>query len=210
VTLLRPSGHVWYAAYGSNLHPARFGCYIGGGRPLGSRRVYEGCRDRRLPERQAALRIRGRLSFGGRSRVWGGGMAFYDPTGDGEVLVRAYRIGVDQLADVVAQESRRPVGTLELAGGRDGHYAAPSSVYETVLHVGEQEGEPMLTLTSLRAPTPGPPSGDYLRTILAGLAEPDGFDLTPSEQVSYLLGAAGVAPTWSVDRLADLVAERHP
>ena len=36
---------IWYAAYGSNLDPARFDVYLYGGRPDGGSREYPGTRD---------------------------------------------------------------------------------------------------------------------------------------------------------------------
>lgn len=76
---------MWYVAYGSNLSSERFACYVVGGRPAGARRTYEGCRDPSPPRRTSAIWLPGRLVFGGTSRAWGGGMAFYDPDGDGRV-----------------------------------------------------------------------------------------------------------------------------
>ena len=56
------------------------------------------------------LDLPGTLVFSGRSRVWGGGMAFHDLTGPGTVVARAYRLTFGQLSDLVSQESRHPVG----------------------------------------------------------------------------------------------------
>jgi hypothetical protein len=192
---------VWYVAYGSNMRAARFGCYISGGQPGGARRTYLGCRDRSPPRRDVGIHLAGGLSFAGRSRVWGGGVAFYDPHSGGEVAARAYLLTFGQLSDVVAQETRRPVGNdLVLGGGR--RWATPSGVYETLLHVDDRDGFPMVTLTSLQNLEPTPPTAPYLRTMLEGLHEV--FDWTAQERVRYLLRAPGIAPAWTASRLLAL------
>lgn len=184
---------VWYVAYGSNMCAARFHCYLAGGRPVGARRTYAGCRDRTPPARRVATVLPGRLVFAGRSTVWGGGMAFYDPAAAGQLAARAYTLSFGQLLDVVAQEIRHPVGSALVPGERVGHgWALPSGVYETLLHVGDLDGLPMFTLTSLRALEPRTPSAPYLRTVLAGLAET--FGCTAEQRAAYLLHAPGVTP----------------
>jgi hypothetical protein len=194
---------VWYVAYGSNMRAARFGCYISGGRPRGARRTYAGCRDQSPPHRDVGIRLAGGLTFAGMSTVWGGGMAFYNPDADGELAARAYLLTFGQLSDVVAQEGRRSVGSdLALHSAVDGRWAAPSHVYETLLHVGDWDGVPMLTLTSLQNLEPTPPSAAYLRTMLDGLGE--AFGWTADERVRYLLRAPGVAPAWTASRLGQL------
>src|SRR3954467_542512 len=101
---------VWYVAYGSNLALDRFRCYLAGGRPVGGMRVYAGCRDTREPERIVSLQIPGGLGFAGESGVWGGGMAFYDPSAPGLVAGRGYLVTAEQLGDIAAQEMRREPG----------------------------------------------------------------------------------------------------
>jgi len=194
---------VWYVAYGSNMHAARFGCYISGGRPRGTRRTYLGCRDQSPPHRDVGIHLPGGLTFAGRSSVWGGGVAFYNPRADGEVAARAYLLTFGQFSDVVAQEVRRPVGSdLTLGREVDGLWAAPSNVYETLLQVDRRDGFPMLTVTSLQNLDPSPPSASYLRTMLDGLGEVFGW--TADARVQYLLRAPGVAPVWSANRLVAL------
>ena len=200
------SDAVWYVAYGSNLSAERFGCYLAGGRPHGSLRTYDGCRDPSLPRRTAAVWLRGSLGFGGESRVWRGGMAFYDPGGDGRVAARAYLVTFAQFGDILAQESRRPAGTpYALGEGADGRHVAFGGVYDTVLHLGDADGAPRLTLAAGDPPPTGPPSAAYLRTILAGLG--DGFGLTADERADYLLRAAGVGPAWDRTALRDLALD---
>lgn len=108
---------VWHVTYGSNLSEARFRCYLGGGRPVGGTRLYTGCRDPRSPRRRVALELPGGLYFAGESSVWSGGRAYFDPRYAGQVAARAYLVTAGQFSDVVAQETRRPVGTdLRLHG----------------------------------------------------------------------------------------------
>ena len=199
---------VWYVAYASNLSAARLRSYLAGGRPPGSRRTYQGGRDPSPPSASVRLDLPGTLVFSGRSRVWGGGMAFHDLTGTGTVVARAYRLTFGQLSDLVSQESRHPVG-LDLAEvGPDGDWRTPSEVYETLAPLGEHTGLPMLTLTSRRPLDEAAPSAAYLRTILRGLHEVTGW--SPERRAAYLLGARGVTPHWGVAELVALCDEVQP
>jgi hypothetical protein len=182
---------VWYVAYGSNMRAARFGCYISGGRPSGANRTYLGCRDPSPPRRDIAIQLAGGLTFAGQSRVWGGGVAFYNPHADGEIAARAYLLTFGQFSDVVAQETRRPVGN-DLTLGAGHRWTTPSRVYETLLHIDDRDGFPMVTLTSLQNLEPTTPSAPYLRTMFDGLGE--AFGWTVDERVRYLLRAPGVTP----------------
>jgi hypothetical protein len=195
---------VWYVAYASNLSSARLLCYLAGGRPAGARRTYVGSRDPSPPTHDVALTLPGALVFSGRSRVWGGAMAFYDESGRGEVAARGYRLTFGQLSDLVSQEARRPVGTdLAPADVAGQPYPTPSRLYESVVHLGERDGLPMFCLTSRQELDPAPPSVAYLRTILVGLHET--FDWTPPRASAYLLRARGVAPTWTEAQICALM-----
>jgi hypothetical protein len=153
---------VWYVAYGSNMHAARFACYISGGRPRGARRTYLGCRDQSAPQRDIGIHLPGGLTFAGESTVWGGGIAFYNPAADGDLAARAYLLTFGQLSDVVAQEAKSSVGCdLVLGNGIARRWATLSRVYETVLHVDDLDGLPMFTITSLQSLEPTAPSEHY-------------------------------------------------
>ncbi|MFH9347591.1 histone deacetylase [Kitasatospora sp. NPDC017646] len=199
---------VWYAAYGSNLHAARFACYLYGGRPDGGARHCPGCRDPRPPRREAVLTLPGTLYFAGRSRTWGGAIAFYDPASPGRVPCRAYLVTRGQFGDLAAQEMHRCPGTdldltRVLATGRE--RLGPGR-YETLLRVGAIGGRPVLTLTSptglagadLSAPTPA-----YLRTLAAGLAESHHWG--PWRSAGYLATRPGAAGHWRVGAVAALL-----
>jgi hypothetical protein len=204
--LLNTDDPVWYVAYGSNMLASRFMCYLSGGRPPGASRTYAGSRDKTPPPRDIGIRLPGGLTFSGESTVWGGGIAFYDRLAEGELAARAYLLTFGQLSDVVAQEGRRPVGTdLVLDHPVDRHWMLPSQAYETLLHVGEHDGVPMLTITSGVQFEPAAPSAAYLRTMLAGLGETLGWNV--EQRVGYLLRARGVVPAWTADALAGLCAE---
>jgi hypothetical protein len=195
---------VWYVAYASNLSRERFRAYLEGGRPAGSRRHYTGGRDPSEPREHRVLRLAGRLGFAGTSTVWGGGLAFLDPDGDGEVVARAYLVSFGQFSDVVAQEARRDPGR-DLRRGVGGRLAALSRVYDTIPELEPRDGVPVMTMTA-RTGSTGPavaPSAPYLATILAGLA--DGCGLDAGDRVDYLLRARGVTPTW--DRAALLALD---
>jgi hypothetical protein len=185
------------------MNAARFGCYVSGGRPRGARRTYLGCRDQSPPRRAVEVHLPGGLTFAGRSRVWGGGIAFYDPHADRELAARAYLLTFGQLSDVVAQEARLPVGSeLVLGDGAGRRWPVASHHYESLLRVDDRDGLPMFTITSLQNLEPAPPSAPYVRTVLDGLGE--AFGWTADERVRYLLCAPGVTPAWTASRLIEL------
>jgi len=182
---------------------ARLRCYLSGGRPEGALRTYDGCRDAAPPTGDVGLRLPGSLVFAGRSSVWGGALAFLDTEADGEVVARGYRLTFGQLSDLVSQEARHPVGTdLSPAVEPGRPWPTPSGVYESVVRLGERDGEPLFTLTSFQTRHHAPPSAAYLRTIMTGLSEVT--DWSVHEQAAYLLRARGVAPMWDVGRLVEL------
>jgi hypothetical protein len=194
----------WYVAYGSNLAAARFACYLGGGRPEGGRRTYTGCRDTTEPKDDRLVGLPGALLFAGHSTVWSGGMAFYEPSGAGTVAARAYLLTTEQVNDVVAQETRHPLGTdLGLAALAEGTTAkVREGGYDTVLRLPDLDGVPTVTITARRPPEPEAPTAEYLRWVCAGLREAYGWS---AEAVGrYLVDCRGVRGRWSEDDLVDL------
>lgn len=179
---------VWYVSYGSNMSAARLGCYLHGGCPPGARRTYPGARDPRLPRHSRPVLLPGRVYFAGRSRVWGGGIAFYDHVTPGPTPARAYLLTAGQLADVAAQEMHRlpdagdPLEQVIVAGRPHGlpggrHRVGPGH-YETLLEVGWHAGAPMLTFTAPHGYAAVPhtrPSHAYLAMLRAGLCEAHGW-----------------------------------
>ncbi|ANH38765.1 hypothetical protein I601_2343 [Nocardioides dokdonensis FR1436] len=198
-------GRIWYAAYGSNLCRDRFLTYLHGGTPPGSARTYSGSDDTSVPDGDVAFALPGsRVHFALTSAVWGGGVAFLDTdvTAPGAYAwLRAYRISTDQLAQVVAQENGRhasaaaPVPVAEAV--RDGRAGMGQGAYETLVHLGDLDGLPVVTFTapfSLAQARVTAPTAAYLRTIGAGLAETAGHP--PDRQAAYLSGCPG-ADRWS-------------
>lgn len=197
---------IWYAAYGSNLSLERLRCYLAGGRPPGGAREYQGCRDPGDPASVVPLTLPGALYFAGRSTVWGGGSAFFDPEAGGETAGRGYLLTTGQLSDLVAQEIRRPVGTdLELASGE---LAVDGLHYRRVVPLGRRDGVPVVTLTSAcgghREWTA--PSAAYLGTIGAGLRQAHGWS---ADRIGrYLSEARGAAGEWTAGRISALLLDR--
>ncbi|MBH0775159.1 histone deacetylase [Nocardia bovistercoris] len=191
---------VWYASYGSNMHSARFACYLAGGTPEGGAIDLPGCRDRTAPRRTRALALPGLLYFATESRTWTGGRAFYTPEAAGVTAARAYLVTAEQFGDIVAQEMyRTPDAHLDLtAAVSAGHAAIGPGRYETLIRTGTLDGHPMLTCTAPREYTalPGnPPSPAYLRHLAAGLRESHDWPLPRIAE--YLATRPGANLRWT-------------
>ncbi|MCW2759627.1 MAG: hypothetical protein JWO46_3373 [Nocardioidaceae bacterium] len=198
---------VWYAGYGSNLDPGRFGYYLSGGRPPGARRPVPGARDGAPPRDVRATTLAGQMFFGWESPTWGGGISFLDPAADGEAYATAYLLSAGQLADVAAQEMHRdPADDLDLATvlAERRHELGPGR-YETLVLVGEIDGLPVLTMTAADVEhlPRNAPSGAYLATVVRGLRDVHG--LSDDAVTEHLLGREG-AETWAPDEVRRLVA----
>lgn len=217
----RPA-RVWYASYGSNLNRDRFLAYIRGGSPEGSSVRQPGARDRSEPAGDIPIRFDGRMHFAHSSGRWGsGGVAFMDVDHAGHALGRAYLITSEQFDDVVAQENGRSPSAAHsvpmsrvLLEQRD--VVSQSSLYGTVLHVGDYQGAPVLTFTgsftardalleasgatepsgqaALWSAAANSPHGNYLRMVASGLE--DTFGMTKAQQADYLRGCGG-AEGWA-------------
>ena len=205
--------HVWYAAYGSNMHVDRFTCYLAGGRPPGGTRTYPGCRDPRPPRRMIPVMLPGRLYFALESAVWTGGMGFYDPLDPGEMPARAYLITAQQFSDVAAQEMHRDPGDdIDLADVLvTGRTQIGEGRYETLVCSGLLDGYPVLTFTApwrSGEAVLNRPSAAYLRTFSAGLRESHGWN---TDQVSaYLAGRPGVEGAWDLSDVRSLLEGSQP
>lgn len=198
---------VWYVSYGSNMYASRLTCYLAGGAPPGAKRTYSGCRDPRPPRRTLGCDIAGGVYFATESPVWGGGRAFYDPELAGTAAARAYLITAGQFADIAAQEMYRTTGAdidlgpvlatgrAELGPGR----------YETLLHIGDLDGHPLLTFTAPWRTDDVPwtvPSASYLRMLAAGLREAHGWDV--HRAAGYLAHLRGALGHWTPAAIAAL------
>lgn len=187
---------VWYASYGSNMHPDRLAAYLGGGTPPGGMRAHPGCRDPRPPERSVSVELGGCLYFATESLVWTGGRGFYDPAAAGRARVRAHLVTVSQLSDIAAQEMGRAPGTdLDLTAVlRDGRHTMGPGRYETLVCPGTIEGLPVLTFTAPWAVgdvPPAAPSAAYLRCLVGGLLASGTWDA--ADTARYLSACSGAA-----------------
>ncbi|HET7433060.1 MAG TPA: histone deacetylase [Nocardioides sp.] len=201
------TGRVWYAAYGSNLDPARFDCYLLGGCPPGATRDYPGTRDAAGAEDTRASRLPGQVVFGWESPTWGGGgIAFHVPDAEGEVPATCYLLTHRQFSDVLEQEMWRSPGADHdlaevLATGRA---AIGPGRYETLRLAGELDGHPVLTFTAPEPPAPNPPAGAYLATMAGGLRAVHG--LSDDEIADHLLACRGARPRWDRDSVLAAIA----
>ncbi|WP_242546000.1 histone deacetylase [Amycolatopsis sp. MtRt-6] len=201
---------VWYASYGSNLYSARLRCYLEGGTPLGAQRSYVGCRDRSPARRIVASEFSGGIYFATESPVWHGGRAFFDPQLPGRAAMRSYLLTAGQFADIAAQEMYREPGpdldlTTVLRQGRD--ELGPGR-YETLLHLGDLDGFPVLTFTapwSASEIEKNPPSAAYLAMLVGGLREAYGWSYPKIAE--YLAPLPGVQGHWSAQQIAGLAPE---
>lgn len=176
---------VWYVSYGSNMARDRLACYIRGGRPSGALIAYDGARDPAPPRAEMGVELPGSLYFAGESRVWGGGMAFYDHDVPGPTPAKAYLVTAAQFADIAAQEMHRlpdpcdPIEEVVLAMEEGARHAAGPGRYETLIDVGHRDGLPMLTFTApegLNSVEHTAPTSGYLAMLRAGLREAHGWD----------------------------------
>lgn len=201
---------VWYSSYGSNMSAKRFGCYLYGGTPEGGSRQHPGCRDQRPPAEDRAVELPGGVYFAGESSVWTGGVAYYDAALPGSSPARAYLITREQFADVTAQESHRsPGGQLDIDTlVRNGRLQLGEGGYETLLCLGELDGNPLVTFTAPHRRdeiVPTVPSAAYLRTLAEGLLESRPW--TARQAAGYLAELPGAAGAWSQTRILALLGD---
>ncbi|WP_242587242.1 histone deacetylase [Streptomyces sp. MST-110588] len=195
------------------MHAARLRCYLAGGRPTGGARTYPGCRDPRPPSRSVPAVLPGAVYFALESRVWTGGMAFYDPDGPGEVWARAHLVTAGQFCDIAAQEMHRmPEDDAEACPGlrrgpgleldlsavvARGRVSIGPGRYETLVCPGMLDGRPMLTFTAPWGAgdvTHNRPSARYLAHLTAGLREAGAWD---EEQIAGYLARCRSGEVWA-------------
>ncbi|MBF6138249.1 histone deacetylase [Nocardia otitidiscaviarum] len=201
---------MWYAAYGSNLHAARLAYYLEGGTPPGTGHTYPGFRDRTPPLKTAPLTLPGTVFFTWESPVWTGGVAFYAaqplpswPTG---TAARGYLITEQQFSDLHTQEMYRIPGEapdLNLNEVLDtGRVQLGLGRYETLVHVGDYDGFPILTFTApwdLKEVKLNRPSTRYLSMLAAGLRESHRWDGVAI--FDYLANLPGIRDVWDPSEL---------
>ncbi|GAB4590394.1 hypothetical protein [Nocardia sp. IFM 10818] len=210
-----PLSHIWYAAYGSNLHARRLAYYLEGGTPPGTDHTYPGFRDRTPPLKTTPLTLPGTVYFAWQSPVWTGGVAFYaDQPHNGwprGAAARGYLLTRQQFSDLLTQEMYRIPGEVPEfdidAVLEDGRVQFGEGRYETLVHVDNFDGFPILTFTSpwdtatveLRKP-----SARYLGMLAEGLRESHQWE--DSQIFDYLSKLPGVQDFWETSELRALAA----
>jgi hypothetical protein len=198
---------VWYAAYGSNINMNRFLCYIRGGTPKGLDKIYNGAKDKTLPQRNTKIIIPAEIYFANSSSTWqNGGVAFLKnlSCNSAETLGRIYLITKEQFVDVLRQETHRDEIALDFDRAIHENYVfIERSWYGRILFLGEQDGHPIFTFTNERDLQPNKPSQAYLKTIVEGLK--DLFNLSNDEIVCYFLEKTGVSTNYQRFELEQLV-----
>ncbi|UAK36171.1 histone deacetylase (plasmid) [Nocardia asteroides] len=209
-----PVTHVWYAAYGSNLHARRLAYYIEGGTPPGTGHTYPGFRDRTPPLKTTPLTLPGSIYFAWQSPVWTGGVAFYaDRPQDSWVkgaAARGYLLTYQQFSDLATQEMYRiPGETPDLDVEEivaNGKLQIGPGRYETLVHVNDVDGFPVVTFTSpwdTATVQIQKPSARYLGMLAAGLYESHKWEV--SVILTYLSKLPGVEGRWDPEELHALV-----
>ncbi len=159
--------YVWYACYGSNLSSERFKCYIEGGVCKENGKSYSGCtNDKSLWTDSKIIRVPGKMFFGNSSSSWGGkGVAFYNPDGNGETIMRLYKITKEQLYEVQRQE------------GKAAYW------YGRLFRLGpDLDGCEIYTITNEAAVPANRPSDVYLDLIRRALIEECGINASDTEE----------------------------
>jgi hypothetical protein len=204
---------IWYASYGSNCSRPRFLTYLRGGRPEGADRDQIGARDASDPLDDQPVEFATSVCFAGHASRWGGAPAFLEHAMSSRppALGRRYLITCEQFADVLAQESGRPLDSVDvpdLSGVAAGERVViGDGFYDAVVLLDPVDGVPCVSFTSPTPPEsrePAPPSEAYLRTIVTGLAAC--HDLPDDAIVARLLEARGMRPTWDVASITALLA----
>lgn len=140
-TAFENSPFIWYACYGSNLSSTRFQRYL------------DGCGGNVSETESRSFTADGTLYFAADSGTWGRGkgVAFFDESASGTVMMRIYKLSRSQFLSVKAQEG---------------------SKYSRELALGTIDNVPVFTLTAPEKQKDlHVPSTDYVNTILKGLKE---------------------------------------
>lgn len=203
---------VWYASFGSNMWKSRFICYIEGGQVEGMKNPCSGSLDKRPPKEIIWKTVPHRLFFGrDHTKTWGpGGVAFLDPESNSQdkAYMCMYRITLEQFNDVLVQENvpgydmSSPLFDLtDLDSVMKNQYfpveALEGGWYYNVVHMGYENGIPILTMTctisgvenfkSGKFPLSAPAKG-YVNILVRGLEE--GKQLSEEEAMAYILEAS--------------------
>jgi succinyl-diaminopimelate desuccinylase len=177
--------YVWYVTYGAGLSKENFSCLITGGKPLGGRKEYVGCRDRSMPLKDTFISLPHEIYFTGDAHYWGGAHAYLNTAVEksAHTLARAYLITVEQLEDIAAQENiqNKPLRLPLAPTIRDGHapinHITGEQPYDQLMYCGLEGNIPMFTLTSMQQDAPRRmPSEAYAKVLCTGLSQNPDFD----------------------------------
>lgn len=201
---------VWYVGFGSNIFKNRFLCYITGGQPIGSQKNYEGCRDTELSNNDKPTTINNELYFAKNSTSWqNGGVGFVniETNSATTTFARMYLVTKQQLEDIAKQETGSQdylTINFEEAISTGNTIFKTSSWYGNLLHLGDDTGHPIFTLTNqnnLIETTK--PSAEYLQIIVKGLQQT--HKLTKQEIVNYFIDKRGIRGNYTAAELQNLI-----
>ncbi|KAG5536467.1 hypothetical protein RHGRI_024033 [Rhododendron griersonianum] len=202
---------VWYATFGSNMCKSRFLCYIQGGQVEGMRKACAGSLDKSPPKEILWKTVPHRLFFGrDQTKTWGpGGVAFLHPESNSQnrAYMCLYRITLEQFNDVLLQENvsrfdlSSPVFDLTdldsiMEKGKPVE-VLERGWYRNVVHLGNESGIPILTMTCTLSDVESFKSGlhplcapakEYADTLVRGLV--GGNQFSEEEAMAYILEAS--------------------
>jgi hypothetical protein len=200
--VIKMSDYVWYACYGSNLLKSSFLCYVRGGTPEGSERLFQGCSDKSDPRDCRQIVLPFEIYFSRKSKSWENkGVAFIksQKNADAKTLGRMYLITKEQFVQVVRQENRKPPADstinidFEKAISEGGFLIPGIAWYGRILSLGSEGDNPILTFTDIWRDediVPSAPGKKYLRVLIRGIKE--AYDLPDEDIVEYLKRVEGI------------------
>lgn len=180
--------HLWYAGYGSNLSHERFMHYITGGKFRLGGNYLEGCSDKTPSKENKPIKIPHCLFFAKNSRSWeGAGVAFIslktEPNKNNHTYGRMWKITHEQFLEIWEQEGK--------------------GWYNKKLDLGQDDGMPILSITSSDKLEFNKPSDKYLETIVIGLKET--FHHDNETILKYLTEKPGIKDNFTRDKLMEII-----
>lgn len=208
---MKNTEYIWYASYGSNLLASRFNCYIQGGKPNGSKKTYQGCRNKNPPIDNQETYISSELYFAKKSQTWNDGGVCFISNNFGqskEALARMYLITKEQFIDVVKQENRNSQDLqidFEKVISEGGIVFKKDAWYGKIIYLGNQDDHPIFTFThEIDIVEKNKPNEDYLKTIIEGIKDTfpnfNEFDIE-----DYLNSKQGIIGNYTKLQLLELI-----
>lgn len=144
--------YVWYACYGSNINFKRFMYYINGDENE-KYSTNKGCTDKSLPIEERKYIFNRPIYFAGKSKRWGGGMAFLDYEHAGKSYGKIYKLKLSQFKEILQQEQS-------------------NRLYDAILLIDYIDKIPVLTFTAkYKLKNLANPSDKYIKVIEDGLID---------------------------------------